>query len=252
MQENTGFLLIHGFTGSPFEMRPIEKALKEKGFSNIRCPVLPGHCESLIAFEKTRFKDWLRGAEEEFKELSSKCDRIILVGLSMGGSLCLWLAQHFKVSALITISAPIYLYRLFPWEGTSVFLPFIGFLRFVYPVVKTRKVPEKAKKIAPFGGYEGFYALHPLYSLIQGLKEVKKGLAKITAPILVLHSPQDKSVPVSNAWNILLGVNSSLRRLQLLPIQETITTRHLLTTHIETREWVKKYILDFSIQVLTL
>ncbi len=250
MKKRTGFLLIHGFSGSPFEMRPLEEALNEKGFSNIRCPVLPGHCESQRSFEKTRFKDWLQEAENAFKDLRYHCTNIVLVGLSMGGSICLSLAQKFKVSGIITISAPVYLYRFLPWEGASMLLPLVGILRFIFPVIKTPRASEEAKKIAPFRGYEGFYALHPLYSLIKGLKDIKRGLPKITSPILVIHSPQDISVPVSNGWEIILGVNSPIRRLELLPIKENLTTRHILTTHQETRYKVTKYTLEFCSQVL--
>jgi carboxylesterase len=99
--------------------------------------------------------------------------------------------------------------------------------------------------IAPHAGYEGFQALHPLHSLIKGLRPVYRNLHRITAPLLVLHSPQDQTVPVDNAWHILRGVSSKARRMELLPITEEHTSRHQLITHQETRERVQKAVLGF-------
>jgi len=151
---------------------------------------------------------------------------------------------------VVTIASPIYLYRLFPWEGAHILLPFVGILRHICPVIRTSSSSQEASEIAPFGGYEGFYALNPLYSLIKGLREIKKGLHRITAPILIIHSPQDRSVPVSNAWGIAKGVNSKRRTIELLQIKERITTGHILTTHRETSPWVKRYIVKFCREIL--
>ncbi len=170
----------------------------------------------------------------------------------MGGSIGMYLAQRYPVAGLVTIASPVYLYKLFPFEGASKLLPLIGILRFIKPVVKTPKSSEESKEIAPFGGYEGFYALNPLYSFIKALKNIRYNLPLISCPILVLHSPQDISVPVSNAWEIITKVRSEIRKLELLPIMEQITTRHLLTTHKETKDKVKRAVLNFIDELIHL
>ncbi len=50
-RSKTGVLLIHGFTGSPEEMRPLGDYLKKKRLT-VYCPVLPGHCTSVRNLEK--------------------------------------------------------------------------------------------------------------------------------------------------------------------------------------------------------
>ncbi len=65
-REKFGFLVLHGFGGSPFEVDPIVRSLKDMGFKNIICPILPGHCEDISSFKKTRFKEWALEAEKKF------------------------------------------------------------------------------------------------------------------------------------------------------------------------------------------
>ncbi len=250
LMDRFGFLVLHGFGGSPFEVEPVVQCLQEVGAKNIECPTLPGHCEDLTSFKNTRFKDWAQAAERRFLDLFHRGLQVIIIGLSMGGSIGMYLAEQYPCAGLITISSPVYLYRLFPFEGASKLLPLVCFVRFIVPVVKTNRTIPEANKIAPHKGYEGFYALHPLYSLIKALKNIRKNLPRISCPMLILHSPQDISVPVSNAWEIMLNVRSNIRRLELLPIMERITTRHLLTTHIETRDRVEESIKIFLGEII--
>lgn len=240
-----GFLLLHGFGGSRFEMSFLAEKIKNMGFENISLPVLPGHEKDLSAFKKTKFSDWAHRAEEEFLNFFHNDLKVIIIGLSMGGSIGMYLAQRYPVAGLITIASPVYLYKLFPFEGSSIFLPFISILRFIKPVIKLPPPPETSREIAPYKGYEGFYALNPLYSFIRALKNIRYNLPLISCPILVLHSPQDRTVPVSNAWEIITKVRSDIRKMELMPIREQITSRHVLTTHKETKSKVENAIMTF-------
>lgn len=55
-REKFGFLVLHGFGGSPFEVDPIVRSLKDMGFKNIICPILPGHCEDISSFKKNEIQ----------------------------------------------------------------------------------------------------------------------------------------------------------------------------------------------------
>lgn len=244
-KNNIGFLLLHGFGGSRFEMSFLKEKIEKIGYKNISLPLLPGHEADVSEFKKTRFSHWAEKAEKEFLNFFHNNINVVIIGLSMGGSIGMYLAERYPVAALITIASPVYLYRLFPFEGSSIFLPFVSILRFIKPVVKVKKPSTTSNEIAPYKGYEGFYALNPLYSFIKALKNIRYNLPLISCPILVLHSPQDKTVPVSNAWEIITKVRSDIRKLELLPIREQITSRHVLTTHKETKDKVEKSIISF-------
>ncbi len=237
-------LLLHGFSGSPFEMGPVGERLKQAGFSVV-CPTLPGHCEDKWSFAGTRFADWLACAEEEYNRLHGQGKKVFVAGLSMGGSLGLALAMRSSVAGIVCLATPVFLYSWLPWRGSSYLLPFVPWLKHFRPFIETPAPSRESNEIAPHQGYEGFQALHPLSSLLQGLQRVRTGLEQVRAPLLVMHSPQDVMVPLENAWEILTRVSSPIRRLHLLPIQERITSRHVLTTHRETRDEVSRACSDF-------
>jgi len=225
-------------------MAPLEKALTVQGIPTCT-PCLPGHGTNLKDFVQTRFADWFDEARTRYFQLADLGMPVVVVGLSMGGSLGLKLAQELAPAGLVTIAAPVYLYTLLPWRGSSPLLPFVPFLRHFKPVVKVPKPSLESNRIAPHKGYEGFQALHPLSSLLSGLRLVRRNLNRVRAPLLVLHSPQDLTVPVENCWEIISRVNSRQRRLHLIAIQESITTRHVLTTHQETSPQVIQAVVDF-------
>lgn len=241
-------LLLHGFGGTPFEMAPLEEGLAARS-ATTSTPCLPGHATHLEDFVQTRFAHWLQEARTRYLQLVEQGRPVVVIGLSMGGTLGLRLAQEFPVAGLVTIAAPVYLYTLLPWRGSSPLLPLVPLLRHVRPVVNVPKPSPESNRIAPHKGYEGFQALQPLSSLLSGLRSVRQSLGKVTAPLLVLHSPQDLTVPVENSWEIISRVNSRQRWLQLMTIQERVTTRHLLTTHEETSSQVVQAVIDFVLRV---
>jgi carboxylesterase len=244
MSERICCMLLHGYGGSPFEMGYLGERLAGQGWAVDR-PVLPGHGTSVREFARTRFADWAEAVRTRYDELAGRYDRVFVAGLSMGGSLGLWLARQRDLPGLATVAAPVYVYRFFPYETPDWRLPLIPALRWVRPVWRTGPPDPRSREIAPWQGYEGVQLLHPLHSLLQGLREVRSGLAEICAPLLVLHSPGDRTAPVGNAWEIMGSVGSPVRRMELLPIRERITGHHLLTTHMETRERVADAVVSF-------
>mgnify|MGYP006299924079 FL=1 len=61
----TGLLLLHGYTGSPAEMRYLGERLHEKGFT-VSIPRYPGHVTSLYEMVKTSAHDWYTAAREAY------------------------------------------------------------------------------------------------------------------------------------------------------------------------------------------
>jgi carboxylesterase len=101
-----GILVVHGFTGSPQSMRYLGERLGEHGYT-VLGPRLPGHGVSPAAMAKTTAADWVGAAEDALIEISAKCDKVFVAGLSMGGTLSLYLAAMHpdKVAGVIPINA---------------------------------------------------------------------------------------------------------------------------------------------------
>jgi carboxylesterase len=105
----TGILLIHGFTGSPSEMRPMGKYLHQQGFT-VSAPLLPGHGTSPEDLQQTKWQDWWMCVKNAFMALQqADVEKIAVVGHSMGGILALLLASEYQkeLTSVVTLCAPI-------------------------------------------------------------------------------------------------------------------------------------------------
>ena len=56
---NTGVLLIHGFTGTPSEVRLLGEFLKDKGYT-VRGILLKGHGTTIEDMRKCGYRDWIK------------------------------------------------------------------------------------------------------------------------------------------------------------------------------------------------
>jgi carboxylesterase len=239
-----GVLLLHGFGGTPFEMLGLGEKLSAGGFT-VDNPLLPGHGENVDAWRRTGFEDWAALALERFDALGERADKVGVAGLSMGGSLALHIAEHRRPDAVMTIAAPVFLHRFFPWASADWRLPLLPLLRMFRPVWPAKARSEESRRIAPWKGYEEGVALGPLASFMRGLKRVRRDLHRVEAPLLVLHCPEDAAAPAANAGEILGRVSSGDKRLEWMAVRECVTGRHCLTTHLETRERVEELALGF-------
>ena len=98
-------LVLHGFTGNPQSMRPLAEALAKEGFT-VDLPLLPGHGTAVDDMVDTRWADWSGAAEAAYRSLAGRCDKVMVSGLSMGGTLTCWLAEHHDEIAGIALVNP--------------------------------------------------------------------------------------------------------------------------------------------------
>src|SRR5438270_13533902 len=85
-------LLIHGFTGSPWDMRPLGDALAARGY-RVKGVRLPGHGGEPEAMAGVSARDWEEACETALDSLAST-PRVFVAGLSMGALLALLLAAR--------------------------------------------------------------------------------------------------------------------------------------------------------------
>lgn len=87
---DVGILILHGFTGSPAEMRPLGLALHRAGFS-VDGPLQPRHGDLPARLRGARYREWIDAALDGLERLAA-CEHLFLAGLSMGGLVSLYLA----------------------------------------------------------------------------------------------------------------------------------------------------------------
>lgn len=183
----SGALVIHGFTGSPHSVRGIATALAEAGLA-VEAPLLPGHGTRMEDLLRIGWDDWLAAVEASWLALRARCDRVVLFGLSMGGSLALALAAaHPEVAGLALVN---------PFVDPPA-ESFRDLLRGLLDAGND-VVPGIAGDIADPDAIEVAYAgtpVGPLLSLSEALERLLPRLSQITCPVLVMTSRRDNVVP---------------------------------------------------------
>ena len=202
-------LLFHGLTGSPFELKKYGQFLYNNGY-DVFAECLPGHGENFEEIYTVKYQDWLNFAYSRFEKLKSEYENVFVSGLCLGAVLALAVAEKYpnEIDGVISLSTTLYLdgWRL-PWY--KCFIPFAlsTNLRFYYKYpecephgVKNLKTRSAIKKILEKGevGMNDF-PMTGFYELLKLSSFVRKGLNKVIAPILIIHSQEDDLTSTKSA-----------------------------------------------------
>ncbi|MEV2279382.1 alpha/beta fold hydrolase [Nocardiopsis sp. NPDC049922] len=201
-----GVLLCHGFTGSPYSMRPWAERLAAAGYS-VEVPLLPGHGTRWQDMNLTTSDDWYAAVERALLDLASRCEEVFVMGLSMGGALTLRLAQEHphlvRGAVVVNPSLVVEDVRL------PLVAPFRGLAARIMP-----STPGLTSDVAKPGEREGGYTRTPTAAaatLPKLWRAVQEGMSGLRAPILAYRSPQDHVVgPRSLRMLARRAVNTSL------------------------------------------
>lgn len=107
-------LLIHGFPGTPAEMRPVAELLQPMGWT-VQGLLLPGFGAELANPREPRYEEWLAVTIQALTALRSGQRPVMLVGYSMGGALALSAAALSPADGIILL-APFVLDQLWPYS----------------------------------------------------------------------------------------------------------------------------------------
>lgn len=100
-----GCLLVHGFTGSPAEMRLLGEYLHDCGLT-VSAPLLPGHGSEPEDLNEVTWQDWVASGESALEALRARCDTIFAGGLSLGSLVAIHLAARHQDLAGIMLYSP--------------------------------------------------------------------------------------------------------------------------------------------------
>jgi carboxylesterase len=198
--DDVGILVLHGFSGSPASVKPWARELADEGWT-VRVPRLPGHGTKWQDANLTTWHDWYAEAERNFLELSSRCSRVFVMGLSVGATLSLRLAEEKgdQVSGIVAVNPS---FHSDDWKLNL--LPILSRVTGSFPGI----VNDIAKPDQDEVGYDRL-PLKALRSLTEFWQVTQDDIAKVVQPLLLLHSAVDHVMPPSNSELVLAGVSSA-------------------------------------------
>lgn len=218
-----GVVVVHGFTANPRGTRPLGERLAAAGFA-VEVPLLPGHGTSVRDLARTTYADWRRHVEGTISALAAGRDRLVVVGHSMGGTLALDLALTAPVplAAVVAINAIVL-------DRPGVLARVAPVLQHVVPYVPRAAAGLPTDDVARPGVEEGAYAwvsARAAQSLMGQLPRVRRGLAEVTCPVLVVTSPQDHTVDPANGGAIAAALTGA-------PVETLICERSYHLPHVD-------------------
>lgn len=221
-KSDIGILLLHGFTGSPCEVKDLSIYLSSLGFT-VYAPVMAGHGTSPKDLSKTSYLDWQESVKSAYLKLKENTKSVFLIGNSFGSNMAFWLAKEFdnEVLGIVSLSAPIYLnhhkfilarlytygwFRKYYRKPKRLYKNFWSFFRsLLYKKNQTVKNTEILGKTD--------YNLIPVKSFKEFLKFIKKetipNLKNINKPIFIAHAKTDPVVLSKSAEYIYDHVGST-------------------------------------------
>lgn len=199
----SGVLMVHGFTGSPDSLRPVGDFLAERGFGCFGLR-LPGHGTTWEDLGTRTSAEWVDAVGVAYEKMKTEHDEVFVVGLSFGVALALDLAsRNPEIPGLVSIAG-----FLLTKDPRRVLAPLLS------KVLKT--VPGVGNDICDPNGREICYDKVPTaatYSMLKFVRTVRDRLARVTCPVLVMHSHNDHTAHPDNAQLIHDRVSSTDKQL---------------------------------------
>jgi len=235
-----GCLLIHGFTGTPKEMRWMGEYLAEQGYSVLGIR-LAGHATKIDDLDHTSWQDWTASVEDGYHLLKGMCKDVFVMGLSLGGVLALYHAAHFPVTGGVAMSTP---YVLPPDPRSRFIKPLSMFFRNI-----PKGPPDWHNQEAAEGHID--YPAYPTKGILQldaMVSELRSALSEVKVPVLLIHWHTDRGVAPENMNRIYDALGSEEKSKLWLD-----DSGHVITREPE-REIVFKAVAEFieqhAVQVL--
>ncbi len=156
----------------------------------------------------TGWDDWSATAEAAYQDLAARCDRVVVAGLSMGGTLTAWLAAaHPEIAGIVVVNP-------------AIDPPAPSFIEMLRGILEsgTTVMPGVGNDIADPDETELAYDGVPIasmLSLVERGEELYGRLADISCPVLIMTSPQDHVVPPVSSDVLASKVSGPVERVSL-------------------------------------
>jgi carboxylesterase len=221
-------VLVHGFTGSPYEMRPLGEMLAEAGYSVI-APRLPGHGRPREK-EDNAWPAWCAALDESLREAREAFpgEAPSIIGLSMGALLAIDAARRFptEVRSLVALSPAMALTNPVPaflWAAQ----------RLAPASARGWRVPKGVSDIQDRDARLAHPQAEPfpvsaVLSFDAFRRRVRREVHQVRQPVLIVHARRDRTCPLAGATWLSRRIGSSVVEMHVLE-----QSGHVLTVDCE-------------------
>ena len=96
-------LLVHGFPGTPAELRPLAQQLFDAGWS-VQGLLLPGFGAQIATLAERTHDEWVQAITNAITELRKQHRPVVLIGFSLGAALSIQAAAAVPPDALVLLA----------------------------------------------------------------------------------------------------------------------------------------------------
>ncbi|QTD53827.1 alpha/beta hydrolase [Sulfidibacter corallicola] len=195
-------VFIHGFTGSPADMRQYVQAYREAGY-DVAVPLVPGHGSHVSLLEKLTFRELTIPFKPLLQHFRARYRRLHLLGLSYGGVIAATLAVELPVIDSLTLFAPAF-YLNVADEKRVAWVKRLSLFRYVGKLKKT-----KIRNRPDPGSYNHEYTSVPLLPMVDLHRQsayLRPRLKEIKVPVYYAHGDADVTIPIASNWELMRRV----------------------------------------------
>lgn len=264
----TGIILVHGLTGTPVEMKPLEKHLSRLGFE-VENVLLEGHGSNHHDMLRSTWIGWLDSVRHAVKKVLQRNDRVIICGLSMGALIgAAVAAEETSVSGVVMLSPTLYydgsgtnagiqsfqivrnvtraLIKAVPAIGNNIFweeTPPYGIRDGRIQKQITRSIQTaKAGGSNEFGVFRTYFSsLCQMWNLVD---HVRTAFSRVKCPVLVVSSFDDTLASINNATETYLNLESANKALFMLTGCDHVMTLDLQRNLVQ--RIVERFVVTFG------
>lgn len=203
-------ILVHGFTATTVEVRPIAEYLNHEGYY-VKAPLLPGHGTSPEDLNRQTWENWVDTVVDLYRQCKIEHEKIFIGGESMGGVITCYLAAMFPEIKGIMLYAPAIKVENIEYSK------YIRFFKKVIPKNNIKEVQEK--DVFPWQGYK-VNPTRAAYQLYLLQKNTRKILGKINQPAIIFQGKSDKTISSEGPKLIYNSIQSTNKEFVLLENSE--------------------------------
>jgi carboxylesterase len=241
---DVGCLMVHGFTGTPFELRWLGQHLNQQGYT-VYGPRLAGHGSTPDDLAAIKWREWYVDVLAAYELLRAQCRKVFVMGLSMGGSLALMLSSQEAVDGLVAMSAPYAVddprRHLLPVARLFIATMPKGYDSEEERAFHERILEEQRRRGEEPTGHPNYqrWVVPATVELLNMLEVMQKELHRVSAPALLIHSKADQTVPFTDLQRHYDAIGSEDKRMLALEASD-----HCVAEDVE-RETVFRAVSEF-------